>query len=362
MTGPRLTLPGLLLLALLAGCTQLQNIRLTQDRPEMLDGLIGQQEFLRARQLTSRYPAIDTPEIQTRIARLETEYAEDMLGQARQRESEQDLLGAVQLLTEGLEKVPHDEAMRSLRADLEKRRAHQLRINERGKAITRADYLVDQQKLYRDQVHLKTPGYMQRINYARIEEEAVDLAARLLEHARYAREHNDVSAAKTCLVLSLELDETIEAHDMLVEILELEQSNIRTTQQAIASRRTEQARKQAMREKKMTEQLLTVTREALQANQLQDARKALANIPSSSSGDSAVMEVQDSVNQVVDVRVRELLIKGDAEYRAEQILEALKNWTEALSLDPDNQEVRERIDRANKVLTRLEALRRMQSK
>ena len=89
---------------------------------------------------------------------------------------------------------------------------------------------------------------------------------------------------------------------------------------------------------------------------------ALASIPSSTSNNSEVLAAQNSVEQVIDVRVRELLIKGDAEYRAEQILPALRSWTEALSLDPDNQELRERIERANKVLTRLESLRRQQQK
>jgi hypothetical protein len=53
---------------------------------------------------------------------------------------------------------------------------------------------------------------------------------------------------------------------------------------------------------------------------------------------------------------------GDAQYRAEEILPALKTWTEAMSLDPENPEVRKRIDRANKVLANLEALKRQQQK
>jgi hypothetical protein len=353
-------LPLLALLALLAGCAEMQTIRLSQDRPEMLDELIEQHEFVRARQLTGRYPEIDTPETQQRIKLLEQQYAADVLGQAGIRAADDDLLGAVQLLTEGLEQVPHDEGMRSLRAELEARRAHQLRINERGKLVARGDYLIDQQKLYREQVNLKTPGFLQRREIERIEGESQDIARQLLEHAGYARETGDDAAARTCLVLSLELHETIEAHDLLVEMLAIEQSNIRTAQQAIENRRAEQARKQAEREQQVTEQLLEATRQALDANQLQDARMALASIPSSTSNDSEVLAAQNSVGQVIDVRVRELLVKGDAEYRAEKILDALKTWTEALSLDPDNQKVRERIERANKVLARLESLRRQQ--
>ncbi|NIV29207.1 MAG: hypothetical protein GWN58_06760, partial [Anaerolineae bacterium] len=71
-------------------------------------------------------------------------------------------------------------------------------------------------------------------------------------------------------------------------------------------------------------------------NKLQDARAALAEMPPSASKDSKVVEVQDNVDQVVSSRVDTLLAEGDSLYRAEKILPALKVWTEALSLDPDN--------------------------
>ncbi len=352
----------LLLTPLLSGCPQLQGIRLGQDSPEMLESLIEQQEYARARQLTGRNPAIDTPEIQQRISTLESQYAEEILAQARTLESEKDLLGAVTLLTTGLEKVPHHEDMRSLRAEIESRRSHQLKINERDKLLARADYLIDQQNLYQRQTRLSEPGFMDRREMSRLEEESVDLARQLLEHARYARETGDDTAARTCLVLSIELNESIEAHDMLVNMLEVEQSNIRTAQQAIEKRRAEQARIKAQREKDVTEKLLETTREALKANQLRDARAALAKIPSSASTDSEVLATQDSVDKVIGKRVQELLVRGDAEYRAEEIVQALQTWNEALALQPDNKEIQERIERASKVLAKVEALKRQQQK
>ena len=51
---------------------------------------------------------------------------------------------------------------------------------------------------------------------------------------------------------------------------------------------------------------------------------------------------------------------GDAQYRADRVLEALRTWTEGLSLDPENPELRERVERANRVLARLEELKSRQ--
>ena len=51
---------------------------------------------------------------------------------------------------------------------------------------------------------------------------------------------------------------------------------------------------------------------------------------------------------------------GDTQYRADDVLQAVRTWTQALSLAPDNQHLRERVERANKVLARLEELKRQQ--
>ena len=72
------------------------------------------------------------------------------------------------------------------------------------------------------------------------------------------------------------------------------------------------------------------------------------------------MAVQQQLDKVVGTRVEELVASGDALYRAEKINPALNVWNEALTLSPENQEIRERTIRANKVLARLEELKRRQ--
>jgi hypothetical protein len=55
-----------------------------------------------------------------------------------------------------------------------------------------------------------------------------------------------------------------------------------------------------------------------------------------------------------------MVARGDSLYRADNVHEALQHWNEALYLDPKNHALQERIDRANKVLARLEELKRQQ--
>ena len=70
--------PVLLLIALslplFPGCKELNSLQLVQDQPEDLQQLLEQDNFARARQLTGKYPAIDSPELQARISTQEAAY------------------------------------------------------------------------------------------------------------------------------------------------------------------------------------------------------------------------------------------------------------------------------------------------
>ena len=358
----RQLLPILAILPLLAGCPQVNNIRLGQDTPDDLGTLLEKNEYARARLLTGKYPHIDTSEVQATITALESAYENSTHAEARNLEAGNDLHGAVQLLTDALQRVPHSTLLRELRHKLEQERVRQLKINEREKLIARANYLLDQQKLYQQQVNLQPPNYKQRRENTRNASEAVLLAGQLLEHARYAIQVDDLGAARICLQLSQRLDESDAADTLLAEISNIELLAEKSTQQAASNKEAAIMRNRSRDEKKKTEQLLVETQQALKENKLQDARAALAKIPSSTSNDSEVVAVQGNVEQVVSTRFNKLLAKGDTLYRAEEILPALKAWTEGLSLDPENQEIRERIERANKVLAKLEELKRQQRK
>lgn len=352
-------LPALLLL-LLTGCAEVNNIRLIQDHPDDLGALLTNKEFARARILTGKYPSIDTAEIQTSITTQESEFEGLVYYRARELESGNNLLGAVELLTDTLQKLPHSTLLRALRTDLEQQRVHQVRLNERDMLLARAGFLIEQHELHQQQIRLQSPSFMQNREYTRQQAEAQGIASSLIDHADYALQQDDKVTARKCLEFSLQLDPADRASGMLADLQEQEQATLLSTRQAVTSKQEKNIRDKTRDEETETRQLLDATQQALEENNLQDAQATLAKIPSSTSKDSAVVAVQYSVDQVVSNRVKELLVAGDAQYRAEEILPALKTWTEALSLDPENPEIRKRIDRANKVLANLDALKRQQ--
>ncbi len=109
-------LAGLLvavLLPVIAGCST-DGSQYASDRTgrRTLQPLIKQHEYARARQLTGKYPSLDTMEIQAWITSQESEYEAAVFSDARTLEKDNDLLGAVQLLSAALQKLPHSTLLR----------------------------------------------------------------------------------------------------------------------------------------------------------------------------------------------------------------------------------------------------------
>jgi len=349
-----------LLLAVLQGCANMDNLRLMQDSPEDIDLLLEQHEYARIRQLTGRRPDIDTPELQDLVTTLEQAYVETTIADARALEAENDLLSAVELLSVALQRVPHSDKLRDLRNKLEHERVQELKRNERERLITRANYMLDQQELYQQQANLTPPSLGQRWEISRYNREAVALSGQLLEHGENALLQNDLAIAETCLQLSLRLNHNSTAEETLSRLQLLRASQQQVEQKKASVTQAKKEQKIQRSQQQQTEVLLAETQQALKQNNLHVAHAAFVQIPAATSNNSEVIAIKDNLREAVNRHVKELVAKGDSLYRADNVHEALQHWNEALSLDPENRALQERIDRANKVLARLEELKRQQ--
>ena len=360
----RKCLPALagILLPLLVGCSGMDTLSLVQDRPEDIDQLLQQHEYARVRQLTGRYPSLDTPAVRDAVAQQEAGYVDSTLAAARTLESGQDLLGAVQLLSGALQRVPHSEPLRELRNALEQERLRQLRHNEREQLVSRAAYMLDQQQLYQQQVNLQEPSLVQRLESARNEKLGIDLSRQLVEHGAYSLQQAELENAQVCLDLSMALHASPEARSLLEEVAAARHSRNQQAQQDASVLQTRNQQKHSKKQQQKTEVLLAETQQALENNDLQLARNAFVQIPSSASNHHVVRAVQDDLDRKLNTQVATLMATGDAQYRADKVIEAISTWEKAHALDPGNPALKQRLERARKVLARLEELKSAQRK
>ena len=109
-----------------------------------------------------------------------------------------------------------------------------------------------------------------------------------------------------------------------------------------------------------SQQLLAATQAALDEDDLELARETFYRIPRSTRGNDNVVAMQKQLNTAIEARVSELLVRGDRQYRADKVNAAIATWSKAQAIDPDNNEINERLERASKVLARLEEIKSQQ--
>jgi hypothetical protein len=345
------------LLAFLAGCQHLGALRMEPDRPGDLGMLMENQEYGRAEQLLIEYPYMDTPGNRNKLNERIDVYESAILSDARRWESDNDLYSANELLVEALQKLPGSPRLNAYKVRLDAERTERLRENEQRELLSDAEYFVTQQEIYKEHLNLDTPSLVQRMKNALSQQQANDLAARLLACGEEALQKNDLETVDKCLYYAQAIKDTPEVRTALSQL-----ESVRATQRQSNEKKThiiqvKEEKRLARDHRDKTQEVLEKTERALDNKDLPAAYRIFRELPKGGSESGKVVAVRTRLNDAIRSRVRELTSEGDRQYRADNVVRAIRSWEGALKLDPDNPELTERLERARKVLARLEELK-----
>ena len=222
--------------------------------------------------------------------------------------------------------------------------------------------MLEQQKLYQDKINLESPSLGQRWENKRNAKEAGEISAKLLEHGEYAMQNDKLDIAENCLQLSAALKPSPQADDLLAETRAIKASRKQVANKQATIKKVKKQQQVKQQQNNETRILVEETQQALARDDLQVARATFIQIPPSARKHEEVLAIQDDLDKAVNNHVNKLKKSGDSQYRSDKVLGAVRLWTEGLSLDPENPELRERVERANSLLARLEELKRQQAK
>jgi tetratricopeptide (TPR) repeat protein len=350
----------LVLMALLAGCQHLGAIRLEPDRPGDLGVLMENQEYGRAEQLLIQYPYLDTPETRTKFNEQVSVYESTVLSDARAMESADDLYNANELLVESLRKVPNSPGLNEFKRQLDVERAERLRENERRELLTDAEYFVAQQEIYKEHLNLDTPSLVQRLKNSLSLQQANDLAVRLLACGEETLQKNDLETAEKCLHYAQAIKDTPEGRTALSQLESLHAAQRQIDEKKTRVIKVKEEKRLARKHRDKTQEVLEKTEQALDNNDLSAAYRIFRELPKGGSESSKVVATRTRLNNAIRSKVGALTSEGDRQYRADNVVRAIRTWEHALELDPDNPELTERLERARRVLARLEELKNRQ--
>lgn len=160
--------------------------------------------------------------------------------------------------------------------------------------------------------------------------------------------------ARRCFRLASGIHATPAVEERLAAVSE----QLRLSEQAAAERRLVAEKKERQRKAKV---LLDEAKTAIESREYREALDILQKVEELQPENSEVTGLQEAAMSMLSPQVEALVKLGDHLYLDEQLTAAVATWQAALILRPEDEAIMARVDRANTVLNRLDALRRQQN-
>jgi tetratricopeptide (TPR) repeat protein len=344
----------LALFLVLGGCATLEP--LTTDTEHRVVELTESGEYGKALSALDRLIARDPDnkalqtyrgELERRAARFEQAILIEAAGCLRV----EDWAGARERYDHGVSVLPESEALIAARAAFETERQHHLRALRTRLLLARAHALIRERPMY-EEIHRVSPGSIRaRHQYQRAERDAREMSVELFELGETALGADDPLLAVEALTLAHALSPAPESAARLEEAESARQSRLRefrvqTPETGTGNGWTEQ-----------DHALLERYHAALRADDMALARPLLDALASRHPENESLRVQRAVLTRIIDIQVSAGLEQGLRLYAEGRIREALEIWRPLRALAPNNRELEARVERAERVLERLETLK-----
>ena len=298
--------------------------------------------------------AIDAPgraTLEQQAASYLAEFEELALNRARGHERNHELLAAIQVLNGALERVP-SKRLQTLRDDLNNRRLRELQMLAWQEEISNTRHLMEITDILNMRARLVELTPKERKTLARADQQ-LELAAQALKGcAREALDAGGPAIAAKCA----DLAGLLAGESYITE----ERARIRAR---LAEKPAPQARKTAKElpgGRREVRQLRLRLHLQVRQGELLKARETLQRLIGIEGETPQFQELKTAIDNAITARVEELAERANRLYREQEYTKARDAWRELLRYDPDNSEARTALERAEKILHKLEELKKQQ--
>lgn len=339
------------LIALMAsGCVTLHG---RQDISE-IDRLVTHQQYGRALDRLSHLDpkSPDYEELAQKrrhIESLAANYENTVHKQAVQDRQQGDWATALNRYDNALARLPKSTILRDGLAELHRQQTIELEKLERERLFEEATWLKNTRPTYQAIAQTNPRSRSARQEHERIEQQAARTAALLTQIGAHALANNDLTTARRTLLLAQELQESATTAENIARLHELQH-------QQSARQQQEHTRRQQRLEQHHADYL-----NARNNRDYVMARTHLQQIRILDPDNDKWNREQQALDTIVHAHTEHLFNQGINIYSRGQYEQAAELWRDVLQLDPDHQQARENLQRAERVLQRIEVLKQQQS-
>ena len=342
---------------LLAGCANILTSRPGSDA--QIQRWIEQQRYGMALQALERRATREpTKENRTWLARvkaLAADYDAKLAATAMRQQARGQWKEAFATVDQALRNYPKGPKLLQTRTALRQQQTKRLDQLETDLLFAKAEWLKHSAPLYRELAATDPDDLETAWKAQQMEHQKRDSAERLLHLGNKALNHRQYELARHALELADQLHSTGETRQALARLHHV------LGQQA-AKKRARARQAQTRQRNEQTRRLMAEVHQAIINADLNRARDKLAELTAIEGNDPQLDELAQALDQAIAAKVAELTAQGNTLYTHGKIRDAKRTWESALELDPGNQHLRSRIERAERVLNKLQKLQQQKNR
>lgn len=280
-------------------------------------------------------------------------FEEATLSRVIEMEKKGDWIDALTALNAALEKLPTSQVLLEKRDYTLAQRDPALQRSLEKELLVQAAYLRDSLKILNERQRIRRPTFSEAIHRARLRHEQSQLADSLLMCAKNAIERGDYTRAERC-IQAAKVEGDSERLAALSRDLAAARPKPKSKLKPAPDPKQQQQDLRKQQEIRQTQRRRLHV--ALGQGDLVTASNIIMKLTQLEGQTAELTTLNSAVEAAIAARVTELLESASAYYGNGDIEEARLQWLEILRLDPGNDQAEANIERADRVLNKLETL------
>ncbi len=297
--------------------------------------------------------------VRKQLEKQATEYEQQVRGETAQKQQKGDWAAALDQYDEALSKLPTSAVIKDGLAKLHQQQRNTLNKLELQRLTQHGEWLQGVIPIYQEIATVDPRSSEARSRLNRITREARSIAKELSLAGNKALADNDLDTAEKTLPLAFSLhDDPVIAESL--KTLRSKQKRQQAKHNETRRKKAQRARAAKEKKERSTSTLVGGYNRAFAKQEFDKARKQLIELEKVDRRYSKLPEMKRTLQQAIDEKVTTLFESGVSAYSRGQFEQAATHWREALKLDPKHLQARESLERAEKVLKKLERLKQKQ--
>jgi len=295
-----------------------------------------------------------------KVEALAASYEQEVRRQTRHDLDKGNWAAALDTYDEALERLPQSAVIKDGLSQLHHQQERKLEQLEFDRLISHGKWLRDTMSTYEAIAQVDPRNRSARQQLEKKHYEAESVASELALYGNKAQANNRLDAAEKTLSLAAELSDAPAIAESLKKLHQREaKENAR--EQAEREKRQQQQQAAERTKQKSINSILGAYRKAYAQKDYNRARKELDALRRVDRGNPKWNKIAEDLEKATDREAERLYDKGVSAYSRGHFEDAAKYWRKTLELKPEHKPAQENLDRAERVLQKLEKLKEKQN-